>query len=317
MSVAATTSRQTTTGTAADPIPAYRVRHLLVGIEMDYADVNLLQYLTALSSVLSIKTVHGVHATPDLALLRAFIDIGPGMYEMYQLNEAVTQELRERFGKYADDLRAEEQRAEVIEGKPLATLLQAAETAAADLVVIGQKGSAGSHGIVAKKLARNAPGDVLIVPENSRIRFERIVVPIDFSPHSAAALRRAVAVAQGVPGGATVTAVHICEVPYLAGEAMVWDQGQLEAMLYEDRERALRAFVAEHAPDTPVTVKREVLMPNGSNPADKLYRYTTESESDLLIMGAKGHSVLDRLLVGSFTERLLATNGQVPVMVVR
>ena len=317
MRATATTSLPSAAGTATGPIPAYRVQHLLVGIEMDYADVNLLQYLTALSKVLSIKTIHGVHATPDLALLRAFIDIGPGMYELYQLNEAVTQELRERFGKYADNLRAEQQRAEVIEGKPLTTLLKAAEAEAADLVVIGQKSSAGSHGIVAKKLARKAPGDVLIVPENSRIRFERIVVPIDFSPHSAAALRRAIAIARGVAGRVAVTAIHVCEVPYLAGEAMVWDQGQLEAMLYEDRERALRAFVAEHAPDTSVTLKREILMPNGSNPADKLYRYLTENESDLLIMGAKGHSVLDRLLVGSFTERLLATNRQVPVMVVR
>jgi nucleotide-binding universal stress UspA family protein len=43
----------------------------------------------------------------------------------------------------------------------------------------------------------------------------------------------------------------------------------------------------------------------------------TDAGADLVVMGAKGHSHVERLLMGSVTEKVLALTTQIPVLVVK
>jgi nucleotide-binding universal stress UspA family protein len=42
-----------------------------------------------------------------------------------------------------------------------------------------------------------------------------------------------------------------------------------------------------------------------------------EANSDLVVMGAKGHSKVELLLLGSVTEKLLALNEHIPTLIVK
>ena len=45
--------------------------------------------------------------------------------------------------------------------------------------------------------------------------------------------------------------------------------------------------------------------------------YAYDKKADLIVMGAKGHSQVELLLMGSVTEKVLAVNESIPTLVVK
>ena len=45
--------------------------------------------------------------------------------------------------------------------------------------------------------------------------------------------------------------------------------------------------------------------------------YAEENEVDFIVMGAKGHSKVELLLLGSVTEKLLSINNSIPTLIVK
>ena len=115
-------------------------------------------------------------------------------------------------GEWSDPARAagiERPRTMQLDGSP-DKLLEAAETVGADLVVVGNRGAGGLAalhiGSVAHHLAHHTRRPLAIVPEpTASDRIETIVVGVDGSPGSAAAIQWCASVA--APLGARVVAV--------------------------------------------------------------------------------------------------------------
>ena len=55
----------------------------------------------------------------------------------------------------------------------------------------------------------------------------------------------------------------------------------------------------------------------GAGIAQYIMDYATSEEAGLIVMGAKGHSQVELLLMGSVTEKLLAINESIPTLVVK
>jgi nucleotide-binding universal stress UspA family protein len=53
------------------------------------------------------------------------------------------------------------------------------------------------------------------------------------------------------------------------------------------------------------------------NPAKHILEYAREIQADLLLTGARGHSVLRNMLFGSVTEALIEQNHEFPLLIVR
>ena len=51
--------------------------------------------------------------------------------------------------------------------------------------------------------------------------------------------------------------------------------------------------------------------------AHYILQFAKQEEFDLIVMGAKGHSTLERLLMGSVTERILTQNETLATLVVK
>ena len=137
----------------------------------------------------------------------------------------------------------------------------------------------------------------------------RIVVGVDGSSGSRAALRWAAAHARAV--GGILIAVHgyLPQVNYLAGYAPVppLDAGSEQRLQVEDLAAVLED---ELGPEHGLSVHAEVT----PGPAAQVLLAEAE-DSDLLVVGARGHTGLAGLLLGS-TAQSVARSSPCPVVVV-
>jgi nucleotide-binding universal stress UspA family protein len=136
----------------------------------------------------------------------------------------------------------------------------------------------------------------------------RIVVAVDFSPHSERALDAAFALA--APLGAEVHAVHVC---VLLAHALT-EGAHPDAPDFEARVRAaIDARLARLRADAGAKgAKLETHRVDG-NPAERIVAEAARLGADMIAIGTHGHSGLDRVLLGSVAERVVRT-AKVPVL---
>jgi len=141
--------------------------------------------------------------------------------------------------------------------------------------------------------------------------FRKILVPLDFSSHSDAALALAIELAR--EHGAELHLVHAYELPAAVTMAYgvaipqaVWDgvQEAAVARLEEGRERAEAAgvSVSTHLATAPA--------------ADAIANAAETFGADLIVMGTRGLTGLKHVLLGSVAERTIR-NAKCPVLTVK
>jgi nucleotide-binding universal stress UspA family protein len=141
----------------------------------------------------------------------------------------------------------------------------------------------------------------------------RIVVGVDGSPSSRAALRWAVR--QAALTGGTVDAVSAFQVP--AGErGYAWGQGPVgvddSVERRADGQKALDAVISEEvAPDQSRLVTARVIY---GHAAEVLL--DAAADADLLIVGSRGHGAFAEALLGSVGQ-YCAHHAQCPVLIMR
>lgn len=146
-----------------------------------------------------------------------------------------------------------------------------------------------------------------------------ILVAADFSPHSEAALRRAIVVARAF--GAKIKVAHALEdvreaMAVMRREArwelVAGDINKYQQALCEESERKLDEFLKPLA-DSGVSLSHETRI---GTPYIQLVHAVEEQKHDLLFVGTRGETGLKRLILGSTARRLLR-NCPAPVWVVR
>lgn len=128
--------------------------------------------------------------------------------------------------------------------------------------------------------------------------FHSILCPVDFSPHSAHALRHAAALAD--MSGATLTVVWVQDV-LLAQAAVVYTIDPKG----EDARADLRGFVAE-ALSSSLSPRPELnLVVTAGKPERDILSIARKRRADLIVMGTHGLSGYRKMFFGSTTERVL------------
>jgi nucleotide-binding universal stress UspA family protein len=208
------------------------------------------------------------------------------------------------------------------EGPAREVILQAAAETGADLVVMGTHGRSGIprllFGSVAQHVVVHSPIPVLTIrqaaAESPQVR--TVLVPVDFSPASDAALPWAELLARAF--GARIVLLHVVELTYEELSAFSeWTGGEplVEAVLRASEERAreelrMRAERLQGA---------EVLLHTAFGTATARHRIpevAREVGADLVVMGTHGRTGVERILFGSVAEHVVRTS-PVPVLTVR
>jgi nucleotide-binding universal stress UspA family protein len=195
------------------------------------------------------------------------------------------------------------------DGSVVAEIVRAA--AAASTVVIGSRGHSpvgeALIGSVSQHVARHAPCPVVVVREQRTPDSRRIVVGVDGSPDSSAALEHACRRAEQT--GETVVAIHGVHVR--AASTDVWSAEARNVDL-GDRERLLAESVAGLREDHPdVRLEQEVVAV-----APERCLADASANASLVVVGSRGRGWFSGLLLGSVSQAVLQ-RAACPVVVVR
>jgi nucleotide-binding universal stress UspA family protein len=138
----------------------------------------------------------------------------------------------------------------------------------------------------------------------------RIVVGVDGSPPSIAALRWAIHQAELT--GATIDAIIAWEFPVVAGGFRWAANAAFDGTEYaESTAKTLNAAVSAASPPPAVTVNQVVVE---GTPAEVLLQ--AAKDADLLVVGNRGHGAFADALIGSVSVRCLH-HATCPVVIVR
>jgi nucleotide-binding universal stress UspA family protein len=244
-----------------------------------------------------------------------------GLVEMGRLLDDYTRQLREEAEKKLQERRTkapkEVRLATALEEnlEPHEAILRISRSWNADLIAMGTHGRGGLEklllGSVASKILHRSDRHLMLLRSDSLLFASgtdpgSILVPVDFSPHS----HRALALARTFSSrhGASLHLLHVVELLHTPLKP-----GGLSSQLEETpglREKYLEAL-RDMLGETP----GDVTVADGS-PAGGILWWREKLGARLVVMGSRGLTGLERLLVGSAAETV-ARFCEVPVVVVK
>ena len=181
---------------------------------------------------------------------------------------------------------------ELLEGEePYRSIVNAATEKNVDMIVIGRRGRRGLAklliGKVASKVIGHAPCKVLVVPRAAVITYQNILVATDGSTHANAAVQEAIAIAKRCRS-------------HLIVLAALRDGSELG----EGKNRVNQAVELAHA----AGAAAEAVTPLGRS-HDVIVETAGGRGVDLIVMGTYGKTGVQKILMGSSTEKVIKAAG--------
>lgn len=139
--------------------------------------------------------------------------------------------------------------------------------------------------------------------------YDRILVPTDGSDHAVRAINHAIAIAEDT--GAMIHGVHVINTGSYTGLPIETSAAQVREILTEEANTAVRSL-EETVANADIEVETHIVE---GPPARNIIEMTASLDCDLIVMGTRGRTGIQRLLIGSVTERVLR-RAPVPVVVV-
>ncbi len=143
----------------------------------------------------------------------------------------------------------------------------------------------------------------------------RVLVPVDFSDCSRAALECAVMLAERF--GASIHVLHVWETPHYVGpEFLIREPGEtgspLEKAAFTQAETEMYEFLSAFRPrEEQFRVRLE-----SGKPYETIVKLAADEHFDAIVMGTHGSSGLRHLVLGSVAEKVVRT-APCPVMTIR
>lgn len=213
----------------------------------------------------------------------------------------------------------------VVSGHPADEISRLCEERKVDLVISATRGRSGFKrfliGSVTGRLMRTLPCPLLVVqsieevpdvPRDQGFEMKRILVGCDFSEDSYLAFQYGVSLAQEFQ--AELHLAHVIE------PSVYKDLLKPAPSVVEELREALRDALDEKlegmVPDEALswcTLKTTLL---AGHPHEELVKYARLNKIDLIVLGIRGHGMVETLLIGSTTDRL-TVRSPCPVLCVR
>jgi len=171
--------------------------------------------------------------------------------------------------------------------EPYQDIIDRAINKKADMIVMGTHGKTGiirlMMGSVTAKVIGHAPCNVLVLPLGSTLECKNILVATDGSKYSDAAASEAIGMAQRCGSSLTVVSVASSEEEIESAHKNV---------------HGVSAVAEQEGLRTALVVTK-------GKPYDAILKIALRKKADIIILGSHGRTGLERLLMGSVTERVI------------
>ena len=195
------------------------------------------------------------------------------------------------------------------QGEPYDKIIHVADDENCDLIVMGRRGQHHLErelvGSVTARVIGHTRKDVLVVPEGTRFTRKNILLATDGSPSCEAAVDRAIALAREQSAELTAISVVYSNDEYLALAPHI-----VHELIGKAKEKL--AIIEQKGKDA--GVKIDTIVKEGEA-YEAITDLAKNNAIDLIVMGSHGRKGLQRMLMGSVTERTIGY-APCPVLVV-
>ncbi len=196
------------------------------------------------------------------------------------------------------------------EGEPYERIVDIASAKKCDLIVMARRGLKRLErvfvGSVTARVIGHSPVDVLVVPKDTAIGWQKILLATDSSKYSKAAAKKAIDFAKSYGGELKVISVVDVPTEFYAESPKTVEGLVNEAKGYVE---AVRKQAESSG------VKAEAFVREG-----EIYKVITdlakEQKANIIVTGSHGRTGLKRLLMGSVTEKVIG-HTPCPVLVLK
>lgn len=275
-----------------------KLSRILAPIDFSTAGTRALTHAAALAARTGAE-LHVLHVRVFNRNLYGWADI-PNVEDVETI---IADQARQGMNKAIQDLAPTVVHEILSDTRAAPAILRYIEARDIDLVVMRTQARKGVSrmflGSVTAEVLRHTPTSVLAIgPEHAlpEDHYQQILAPVDFSDSSAASLLQASAIASQQQSKLTV--LHSIEP---SASMAFYGLDEPSGTMHEHAEKSLDELLSKTDLAQAPGDKRIVTGPAD----DEIVAVAREQGSDLIVMGTVGLSGLERLLVGSTTERVL------------
>lgn len=281
----------------------------MVGLDLSEMDDRVLEYVDRLNRSLPFQKIIFVHITTEQDLPDELLEKFPSL--AIPLDEGITIGIERKVAPLFEN--SETSYGIIIkQGSPLESFLKISKDNNADLIILGRKKNLEGSGLLSGHIVRKSPASILFVTETFGPAIKDILLPVDFSRHSAIAYL----LAQDFKSQAQsrIRFSHIYSVPlgyYKTGKTY----DEFAEIMKSHATKDMAAFMQKH--DIKEDLLCEYLLAGKGSKAQLIYDHALETGADLILIGSRGRTATSALLIGSIVEKLLQIDVDIPILVVK
>ena len=284
-----------------------QLKHIGLFIDLSDIDELLLQYIKILDEVYDFTSLTLIHFVALEEISKEIGDMLPFLDK--SLNEILEEEAFEKVEKVFGE-RKPSIKVRIYSGGKLDQLIDWVDAQKFDLLLMGKKSVHGGSGKFSSKVVRLTSTSTLFIPETSKPSIAKVLVPIDFSGYTEKAISFAQLIANIT--GAELLPVHVLKLgrqyfPYIRKKADF--QNTLE-------KKALDNY-AKLKKSTGLSSALEIIEDRDVPVSRALYDHAVRKGADVILLGNKGKTDDDNLLIGSVAEQLIASDKHLTVLIVK
>lgn len=291
----------------------YQIKKLIVCLDQSELDITLVKFASFISKVNQTKKIYFTNVIRNLNIPKDVLEEFPHLID--NMVEERKMQMKEIVDKTFGDQENVEFSYIVKEGQLSKKILKLAHEKSADMILVGRKVNLPGTGVISQRLARRASCSLLIIPENSVPKMDKLLVPSDFSDYSKDAMEEAIMIVEKYGGNAEIVCQNVFTVPsgyHFTGKSYK----EFTAIMLMHAEINFKKFIrkidTKNIKITPVYTQDE-----DDDPVEDIISKAKEINADSIIIGAKGRTAATALFIGSMAERLIQLNDQFPLLVTR
>lgn len=286
-------------------------KNIVVGLDLTKMDNVLLRYIAFLAKTFDTNKICFVHNIKIIDLPEDWEDILSDDFS--SLEELIAENIEEQISKYfnGDFIYTIRITKSDYTAHAIATL---ANEFWADAIILGKKLEYRGKGIQANKLVSITKCNVLFIPETAEPGIEKVLVPIDFSRHSRFSIDHAQAISKLV--GSSFTLLNVFRLPQRYFPYIEEDEVAFEKM-FQHAKKSYQQFLAKFRKNMNETMNCYFEPAKDKSITQVIIRQARKHQFGLVVIGVKGRNRMPTLVVGSVTTRLVSSELNVPLLVIK
>ncbi len=288
------------------------VQKAMVCLDFTETDQTLIAYADFMANIMQVEELIFLHAMKDADLPRELENILS--VEQRDFKGFLLGKMEETVRTILPEEHSYNIEFAITEGGITEHIVRFALSNEVDLVMLGRKVQSSGSGVILTRLARRLHCSLIIVPENTELVLDDILVCTDFSKWSEMALEAAVSFA-AQDDSVTIYCQNIFEVPtgyHASGKSY----NEFAKIMKKHAHRRYREFISKIDTQS-VAVAPIFTLHRKGNTATLIKDTAGSVEVNLVILGSKGRTFASSMFLGSFAEKLIREEFTMPLMILK